>query len=73
LVVAGTGNGTLHHALQAALQQAQNQGVAVVRTTRCALGQVLARADGQGAGLAAWPLPAVKARVELMLRLRSAG
>jgi len=73
LVVAGTGNGTLHHALEAALQQAQNQGVAVVRTTRCALGQVLARADGQGAGLAAWPLPAVKARVELMLRLRSAG
>lgn len=71
LVVAGTGNGTLHHALEAALHQAQSQGIAVVRTTRCALGQVLARADGQGAGLAAWPLPAVKARVELMLQLRS--
>ena len=71
LVVAGTGNGTLHHALEAALHQAQSQGIAVVRTTRCALGQVLVRADGQGTGLAAWPLPAVKARVELMLRLRS--
>jgi hypothetical protein len=32
---------------------------------------VLARADGQGAGLAAWPLPAVKARVELMLQLKN--
>ena len=71
LVVAGTGNGTLHHALEAALHQAQSQGIAVVRTTRCALGRVLVRADGQGTGLAAWPLPAVKARVELMLRLRS--
>lgn len=71
LVVAGTGNGTLHHTLEAALHQAQSQGIAVVRTTRCALGKVLVRADGQGTGLATWPLPAVKARVELMLRLRS--
>ena len=41
IVVAGTGNGTLHFALQAALERAQMAGVAVRVTTRCPLGQVL--------------------------------
>lgn len=41
-VVAGTGNGTVHRALEAALKEAQAQGVQVVRTTRCALGHVTA-------------------------------
>jgi L-asparaginase len=41
LVVAGTGNGTLHHALEAAAQRAQAAGVALVLSTRCASGRVV--------------------------------
>jgi L-asparaginase len=67
LVVAGTGNGTLHHALEAALLEAQAGGVQVVRATRCLEGRVLPQAsdvlaDSQG-------LSPVKARVALMLAL----
>ncbi len=67
LVAAGTGNGTLGAPLQAALLEARAQGVAVVRTTRCARGQVLPYAgdllpDSGG-------LPPVKARVALVLDL----
>ncbi|MEY2802201.1 MAG: hypothetical protein RL513_1786 [Pseudomonadota bacterium] len=67
LVAAGTGNGTLGATLQAALLEARAQGVAVVRSTRCARGQVLPHAgdllpDSGG-------LPPVKARVALMLDL----
>ena len=67
LVVAGTGNGTLHHALEAALRKAQTAGVAVVRATRCLYGRVLPKPgdaipDSKG-------LSPVKARVALMLRL----
>ena len=67
LVVAATGNGTLHHELEAALLQAQAAGVRVVRATRCLEGRVLPRAgdaitDSQG-------LSPVKARVDLMLQL----
>ena len=67
LVVAGTGNGTLHHELETALRQAQAQGVKVVRSTRCAQGRVLAKPvdtlpDSRG-------LSPVKARIALMLEL----
>lgn len=67
LVVAGTGNGTLHHELEAALLRAQAAGVKVLRATRCAQGRVLpkpgdALADSQG-------LSPVKARVAMMLSL----
>jgi L-asparaginase len=67
LVVAATGNGTLHHDLEAALQRAAAQGVPVVRATRCAQGRVWARPgdtwpDSQG-------LSPVKARLALMLTL----
>lgn len=67
LVAAATGNGTLHHELEAALLQAQVAGVRVVRATRCPEGRVLPRAgdviaDSQG-------LSPVKARVDLMLQL----
>lgn len=67
LVVAGTGNGTLHQALEAALLKAQAAGVKVVRASRCVNGRVLpmfesAIADSQG-------LSPVKARVALMLAL----
>ena len=36
LVLAATGNGTLHHALEAAALRAQAAGIAVLRATRCA-------------------------------------
>ncbi|HXE46733.1 MAG TPA: asparaginase [Ramlibacter sp.] len=67
LVVAGTGNGTLHPELEAALRQAQAQGVKVVRSTRCAQGRVLAKPDDtlpDSRGLSP-----VKARIALMLDL----
>ena len=67
LVVAATGNGTLHHALHAALLKAQAAGVKVLRATRCVNGRVLALPgdaipDSRG-------LSPVKARVALMLEL----
>lgn len=67
LVVAGTGNGTLHAALEAALLKARSAGVQVVRATRCLEGQVVPTAgalfpDSNG-------LSPVKARVALMLSL----
>jgi L-asparaginase len=67
LVVAGTGNGTVHHALEAALREAQAQGVRVVRTTRCPLGQVI---GGEGGAFeTAYGLSPVKARIALQLEL----
>lgn len=70
LVAAGTGNGTLHHELEAALLRAQAAGVRVLRTTRCAYGQVLPKSgdalpDAQGLG-------PVKARVAMWLALLAA-
>jgi L-asparaginase len=67
LVVAGTGNGTIHQSLLVALAEAQAQGVTVRLTTRCAQGQIV----GQPAALALAPLGlnAYKARVSLVLDL----
>ena len=67
IVVAGTGNGTLHCDLEAALHRAQTAGVRVLRSTRCLQGRVLPTpgslfADSSG-------LSPVKARVALMLAL----
>lgn len=70
LVVAGTGNGTVHQALAAALADAQAQGVRVVRTTRCARGQVLAHAGHALPEISA--LSPVKARLALALELLEA-
>jgi L-asparaginase len=67
LVVAATGNGTVHHELEAALLQAREQGVRVVRATRCAEGVILARPQDRLA--AAGSLSPVKARIALMLEL----
>jgi L-asparaginase len=67
LVVAATGNGTVHEALEDALLDAQAAGVRVVRVSRCSEGVVLARPDDL--------LPvaeggtAVKARVGLLVDL----
>ena len=67
IVVACTGNGTIHHALEAALLRAQDAGVRVVRSTRCPEGQVIPKLgdrlpDSNG-------LSPVKARVSLVLDL----
>ncbi len=67
LVVAGTGNGSVHHALEQALLEAQRAGVQVLRSTRCGDGRVL---DAAAAALpSADDLTPAKARVELLLRL----
>ena len=67
IIVAGTGNGTVHHALEAALLQAQDQGVAVRRASRCLEGRVLPH--GGERLQAAEGLTPVKARIALMLEL----
>jgi L-asparaginase len=65
IVAAGTGNGTLHRDLEAALLRAQARGVRALLATRCAAGPVLGAASLPSAGT----LSAVQARVELLLQL----
>lgn len=67
LVVAATGNGTLHHALEAALREAQAAGIVVWRSSRCLAGAVLAKPGDVFP--TAGTLTPVQARVELMLEL----
>ena len=71
LVVAATGNGTVHRLLESALLEAQARGVRVLRATRCHGGQVLS-----GPVPASLPhasgLSPVKARIQLMLELMEA-
>lgn len=68
LVVAGTGNGTIHEDLENALREVQTCGVRVVRVSRCAFGSVVVgTAASEFAHLAG--LSAVKARIALMLDL----
>lgn len=67
LVVAATGNGTLHHALEDALVRAAASGVAVRRTSRCAFGRALQLPDARLP--ATEGLSPVKARIALMLEL----
>ena len=75
IVVAGTGNGSLHQELRAALLGAQADGIRVLRSTRCPLGGVVeAGADApttlSRSGLpSAGSLTPVQARIELMLSL----
>ena len=76
LVVAATGNGTVHRELEEAALRAQRSGVGVLRATRCASGRIV-----EGPGDAAMPgdharglrsagdLTPVKARIALMLEL----
>lgn len=67
LVVAGTGNGTLHADLLPALHEAQGLGIRVWRVTRCASGRVAG--DAGSGGIAAVALPAPQARLALLLDL----
>lgn len=75
LVVAGTGNGALHEALEAALLQAQAAGVRVLRCSRCGEGAVIdAPAPAPAAALpSAGALTAPQARVQLLLDLLGVG
>lgn len=71
IVVAGTGNGTLHRGLEAGLRRALAMGVPVWRTTRCVDGVLVDHDDDAlpaAAGLSAW-----QARIELMLSLMAAA
>ncbi|MGJ7486706.1 asparaginase [Variovorax sp. LT2P21] len=67
LVLAATGNGTVHHAIEAAALRAQAAGIAVLRATRCAQGRIVGTS---GAAIRdAGALTPVKARVALILEL----
>lgn len=68
IVVAGTGNGTIHEDLQSALRDLVAQGLRVVRTTRCAQGAVVC-ASGANDLLPPSGLPPLKARIALALEL----
>ncbi|MFT3822081.1 MAG: asparaginase [Rubrivivax sp.] len=67
LVVAGTGNGTVHQALAEGLARAQARGVAVRVVSRCAAGPVVAVPQQPWAVYES--LGPAQARIELMLEL----
>jgi L-asparaginase len=71
IVVAATGNGSLHAELERALGDAQDAGVAVWRSTRCLDGRIIDAAESDFSSAGA--LTPVKARIELMLRLMARG
>lgn len=68
LVLACTGNGTVHRSLAPALDALRDAGIPVWRTTRCAQGAIVGAPDEQGAALSPWA-----ARVALMLDLLQRG
>lgn len=67
IVVAATGNGTIHRLLEASLLRAKNQGVAIVVSTRCAEGRVLPLPTNLFVDSAG--LNPAKARVALIVKL----
>jgi L-asparaginase len=70
IVVAGTGNGTIHKSMETALVEAQAQGIRVVRVSRCAYGQVVGGSPTDRSGaFATAGLSGVKARIALMLEI----
>jgi L-asparaginase len=72
IVIAGTGNGTIHKDMETALIEAQALGVRVVRASRCAYGQVVGDSpNARSGGFASYRLSAVKARIALMLDIAS--
>lgn len=72
IAVAGTGNGSLNHRLEAALRRARDEGgVQVLRCTRVASGAVLPTVNDVFESVGA--LTPGQARVELLLRLLAAS
>jgi L-asparaginase len=70
IVLAAPGNGSIHQAMQPALDAAMASGVQVVRSTRCTHGRVVL---GPSAVPSASPLSPVKARIGMMLALMEQG
>jgi L-asparaginase len=71
LVIAGTGNGTIHRDMAVALDEVRASGVHVLRASRCPYGKIV---EGPPADVSALPstgLSPVKARISLMLDLLS--
>ena len=76
IVVAGTGNGSIHASVQQALADAASQGVVVVRSSRVGSGHVMrngAASDDALGFVTAGSLNPYKARVLLMLALAAGG
>jgi L-asparaginase len=76
IVVAGTGNGSIHSSVQQALVDAVTQGVVVVRSSRVGSGHVMrngAAPDDVLGFVTAGSLNPYKARVLLMLALAAGG
>jgi L-asparaginase len=76
IVVAGTGNGSIHASVQQALADAVSQGVVVVRSSRVGSGHVMrngAASDDALGFVTAGSLNPYKARVLLMLALAAGG
>ncbi len=71
IVIAGTGNGSVHAGLLIAARRAQTAGVRVVRSSRCLGGGVVG--EPAGALPSAGPLTPAQARVELLLDLLAAA
>ena len=72
LVVAATGNGTVHQDLQPALLRAEQRGVKLLRASRCPLGQMVLPPSAPAQAEPALPhaqLSPVKARIALALDL----
>ncbi len=67
LIVAATGNGTVHQALAQALDEASAAGLPVWRCTRCASGVLVGSAAGPAGAMSPW-----QARIELLLTLLAA-
>jgi L-asparaginase len=65
LVIVGTGNGTIHCALDLSLRRAAEQGIIIWRSTRCGEEGVVGEAEWPSGGR----LSAVQARIELMLQM----
>lgn len=73
LVIAGTGNGSIHSTLQQALADAASKGIAIVRSSRVGAGHVMrngAAPDDALGSVSAGSLNPYKARVLLMLALQ---
>lgn len=66
IVLAATGNGSLHHAIEQAGRRAQAAGIAVVTATRCAEGKILPLPDALPTLV---DLSPVKARIVVLLTL----
>lgn len=69
LVIAATGNGTVHAQWQRALLRASQKGVSVWISTRCAQGQVVRPSSEACEWGVFCDLPPLKARISLMLDL----